>query len=69
MCGSTPASRSTSRRPSACKACSTVSAHGGPGDETAALTLTPGPHSVDSGAEITFPAGAVAPRAAGQSPR
>ena len=41
--------------------------YGGPGGEASELTLAPGPHSVASGAAITFPAGAVAPRAAGQT--
>ena len=31
------------------------------------MTLAPGPHSVTSGAEITFPAGATAPHAVGQA--
>jgi cation/acetate symporter len=41
--------------------------YGGPGNETAELTLTQGRHSASSGTEITFPAGALAPRAAGQT--
>ncbi|HEV3362894.1 MAG TPA: cation acetate symporter, partial [Acidimicrobiia bacterium] len=40
--------------------------HGG-GGQAEAVTLTPGRHSAASGTEITFPAGATAPRAAGQT--
>jgi cation/acetate symporter len=37
------------------------------GPEPAPVTLTPGRHSASEGTEITFPAGAAAPRAAGQA--
>jgi Na+(H+)/acetate symporter ActP len=41
--------------------------YGGPGGDTADLTLAPGRHTARAGAEITFPAGSAAPHAVGQS--